>query len=229
MREISKEPEVEEEGLLHTELSIGGVSLTKKVLFARNLSVMIRAGLTVSEALDIAASSARGALRRILNEVLTSVRSGNSLAASLGEHPHVFSPLFISSVYVGESSGTLSETLQNVSEELEKERNLIAKIRGAMIYPTVVFVAALMLGVLVSVFILPQITPLFKSLTVDLPFTTRILISFSDFVTEHTRHCYQYLLAVPYFLYGSYGKNLYIPSRIVYYLPFRFSAAFRVR
>jgi type IV pilus assembly protein PilC len=163
-------------------IQLGRVSLVDKALLAKHLSVMLKSGLSLSEALTIAASSARSKLRRILVGVGKSVESGNSLSQSFARYPKVFSGLFVNATKAGEVSGTLVENLENIATELEKEKEMSSKIIGAMVYPSVVLVAAFVLGMILSFVVLPKITPLFEGLRVDLPFTTRWLISFSHFI-----------------------------------------------
>lgn len=169
---------------LHRDFSLGGVNITQRALFAKHFSVMVKSGMTVTEALAVAESSSQGVLKNTLGQVAKAVDSGRSLAASLAEHPRVFSNLLIQSVYAGETSGTLSENLEKVAEQLEKEKELIAKIRGAMIYPIVVLVAAFFLAMGVSFFILPKIIPLFEGFHTTLPVTTRALIAFSHLMEQ---------------------------------------------
>jgi type IV pilus assembly protein PilC len=167
---------------LTKEISFGNVSLTHRALFARHLAVMLRSGLPITEALDIAATSSEGALKSILRKVLKSVETGRTLSAAFSDYPRVFSGLFVEAIRAGESSGTLVENLEHVALELEKERDLLRKVRGAMVYPAFILAATLVMGVTVSFFILPKITPLFEGLHVKLPLTTRMLISFSHFI-----------------------------------------------
>lgn len=172
--------------LLETDVSIGGVSLTQKALFAKHLSVMLKSGLTIVEALEIAADSAQGKLKKVLMGVLKSVKSGQSLSSSFGRYPKVFSATFVSATMAGESSGTLEESLETLAEQLEKEKELTSKIKGAMLYPLVVMTAAFALGIAVTFLVLPKITPLFEGMKMELPITTRALIWFSHFVQAYT-------------------------------------------
>lgn len=169
-------------GLLEKEIFIGGVTLTQKALLSRHLAVMLKAGLTISEALVIVEDSATGKLKKILRQILKSIRSGRSLSSSLKDHKNVFSGLFINATYAGEMSGTLEESLENIAQQLEKERELVAKVKGAMLYPIIVLIAAFILMMVLSFIILPKIIPLFEGLKSDLPATTRGLIAFSHFV-----------------------------------------------
>ncbi|MDA1334733.1 MAG: type II secretion system F family protein [bacterium] len=167
---------------LQGEITIGGVSLVQKAIFAKNLSVMLKAGLQITEALEITRESATGKLKKVLGHVLRAVESGNTLSDAFKEHPKAFSGLFVNAVYAGEKSGTLVENLENVATQLQKEKDLLSKVRSAMLYPIIVLIASFFLALGLSFVILPQITPLFEGLDVDLPFTTRAIISFSNFI-----------------------------------------------
>lgn len=171
--------------LFKININLGGVGLTAKVLLAKHLSIMQQSGLTISESLSIIEDSSAGRMKKIIREVKKSVESGNSFSLSLARYPKVFSGIFISSVYAGENSGALADNLKNLSEQLQKEKDLRAKIKGAMLYPLVVLIAAFILGLAMSFLVLPKIIPLFEGLKTDLPLTTRWLISFSHFVEDY--------------------------------------------
>lgn len=173
------------ERALTLDINIGGTGLTAKALLAKHLAILLRAGLSIGEALDISSESATGKLKKILGKVRKSVESGRSLSDSLSDYPKVFTGIFISAVYAGETSGTLDKNLENLSEQLEKERELNLKIKSAVFYPAVVLTLAMILGLAVSFFVLPQITPLFSGLHTELPATTKLLIAFSNLIKNH--------------------------------------------
>lgn len=170
---------------LKREVSIGGAGLTQQVLFAKHLAVMLGAGLVLTEALPVSIESATGRLKQALAEVARAVESGAPFSQALGDHPHIFPALLINAVYAGERSGNLATNLAAAARALEKERALIAKVKGALIYPATVLAAALLLGLGLAFFVLPKITPLFRGLNISLPWTTRALISFADLVDQH--------------------------------------------
>ncbi len=172
--------------LLKINLSIGGTGLADKALLAKYLAVMQLSGLTLTESLGIIEDTVKGKMKKIIIGVRKSVESGNTLAESLGRYPKVFSGIFISSVFAGESSGTLAGNLQHLAEQLQKEKELSSKIKGAMLYPSVVLGAAFILSLAMSFLVLPKIIPLFEGLKTQLPFTTRALIVFSHFVAAHS-------------------------------------------
>lgn len=183
---MAQKNKAKKKGILNIEINIGGVNLTQRTLLARHLSVMLKAGITITEALSIVESSATGKLKKILKQILKSIRAGRSLSSSLRQHENVFSGLFINAVYAGESSGTMEENLDNIATQLEKERELVAKIKGAMLYPIVVLSAAFVLFMVLSFVILPKIIPLFEGLKADLPVTTRMMIAFSHFIQANS-------------------------------------------
>jgi type II secretory pathway component PulF len=170
---------------LGSDISFGGTGLAQVVIFAKNLSVMIKSSLTISESLDIAADSMSGRFKKIILSVLSAVNSGSSLSDGFKQYPKVFPNIFISSVYAGEKSGTLEQNLDYVANQLEKERDLSQKIKSSMIYPVVVLTATFLLGMTLAFLVLPKIIPLFQGLGGDLPFTTRTLIWLSTVVQDH--------------------------------------------
>jgi type IV pilus assembly protein PilC len=158
------------------EFEWGGADIGQRVLFAKNLSVMIKSGLTVNEALRITADAAQGRFREVVLQVLASVEAGGALSDGLKKFPRVFSPLFVNAVYAGEASGTLEGNLVHVAEQMRKERELSQKVKGAMLYPCVVLAATFTVGIGIVFFILPKLTPIFEGLDVELPATTRLLL-----------------------------------------------------
>lgn len=173
-----------EKQILEKEIYIGGVTLVQKSMFARHLSIMLKSGLPITEALEIVIDSNTGKFKKVIKDVLAAVRSGYSISSSLERYPKVFSKLFINAVRAGEISGTLEDSLENVANQLDKEKEIVSKIKGAMVYPIIILVASFLLGTLMTFFVLPKITPIFTSLKVNLPWSTKLLISFSTFVQE---------------------------------------------
>ncbi|MDA3840406.1 MAG: type II secretion system F family protein [Patescibacteria group bacterium] len=163
----------------------GRLNLSDKSFFVSNLSMMLRSGLSIVESLDVIGDQSRGLLKIINQDISDSVSAGNSLAESFTRHPKIFSNLFISIVRAGELSGSLEENLSNLGIQLEKEKELSDKIKNAMVYPGVVLAMSFILGIGLSIFVLPKITPIFEGLRVDLPASTRFLISFSNYVENN--------------------------------------------
>jgi type II secretory pathway component PulF len=171
--------------ILSSDINIGGVNLAQKAVFARNLAIMLRAGISIGEALEIIFDSITGKFKKVVYGVWQSVEAGQSLSNSLASYPKIFSGLFKSAVYIGEESGTLSENLNNVANQLDKDKEMRAKVSGAILYPAVVLVAAIILGLVVAFVVLPKIVPLFEGLKIKLPLSTRVLIWLSNVVQAH--------------------------------------------
>lgn len=172
--------------LLNGDLSIGRIKAVDKILFAKHLSIMLKSGLAISEALDILYKQTKGRMKNVVAGIKNSVESGNSFSSSLADTKNVFSQMFISSVYIGESSGMLSENLENIADRLSREQELKNKVKGAMFYPSIVMILAFGLGLVMSFVVLPKILPLFNGLDIDLPMSTRFLIWFSAFIQNNS-------------------------------------------
>ncbi|MEK7647292.1 MAG: type II secretion system F family protein [Patescibacteria group bacterium] len=163
------------------------VSVVDKMIFARNVAVMIDAGVSLAKALDILASQTRsGKFRIVLNAVASEIRKGKSLSDSMMEYRDVFSSLFISMVKAGEESGSLSETFRILGHQMEKEHTLLRKVRGALVYPSIIIVAMMVIGVLMLIYVVPTLVSTFNELGIALPPTTKFIIAVSNFIVSHT-------------------------------------------
>ncbi len=158
----------------------------EKVVFARHLSVMLEAGIPLHEALTVLNDSiATSSLQYILRIAMADVADGLPLHTSFAKFPRLFDTFFINAIDVGESSGKLSQTLLYLATQLEKSEDLKGKVYSALLYPVIVFVGALGIGVYLSFFLLPKILPLFTSLSVKLPVTTRTLLFVSGWLSKN--------------------------------------------
>lgn len=164
----------------------GRVGSHDKVLFARNLGSMIRAGLSVSRALGVLERQTRNAkLKRIITDLISRISSGETLSRALGMHEQVFSPLFISMVRAGEEGGNLGDSLQTIGEHLDRSYALERKIRGALMYPGIILTVMIAVGIIMFIFIVPQIAETFTELNVDLPRSTQLIIFISNVIQNH--------------------------------------------
>lgn len=167
--------------------SVSGVSFKDKIVFTRNLAVMVKAGLTLDESLSILSEqSTSPRLARLLGKVNDQIQAGKSLSEGMAQHPKVFDRLYVSIVSAAERSGTLEQSLRYLADQQNQAYEIRVKIRNAMFYPTVVITTTFGVMLLLSVFVLPKITSLFVSFKTELPFTTRAVIAVSGFVTAHT-------------------------------------------
>jgi len=157
------------------------VSTVDKMLFARHLRVMLKAGLSFSRAITVLSEQTRNAyFTEILQDVKNNVQKGNSLADSLAKYPKVFNNLFVSMIRVGETSGNLEEVLDMLSLQLKKDHELTSRIKGAMTYPAVIILAMIVIGSLMMMFVVPSILKIFDEMGEELPLTTRLIMDISD-------------------------------------------------
>lgn len=157
------------------------------IMMTRNLGSMLTAGLTVTRALSVIdRQSQNPKLKSVIKKINEKINNGDQFFESLKEFPEVFSDLYVAMVKSGEESGNLSESLQTLSIQMERSNNLIKKVKGAMIYPAIIIMVMIIIAILMMIFVLPQITEVFKGMNKDLPATTTFLINSSDFFASHT-------------------------------------------
>ncbi len=165
---------------------IGRIKLSEKMLFFRNLSIMINAGLTTSRAMEVLIRQTKNKnLQKVIEEVHSNIIKGNSISSSMAVHKKVFPKFAIAMVEAGEKSGKMDESLNLVADQMDKEYQLIKKVRGAMIYPCIVFMAMIGIGILMLIYVVPTLTATFTELGVDLPLGTKIIIGASDFILHN--------------------------------------------
>jgi general secretion pathway protein F len=157
------------------------VSLRDIALVTRQLATLLRAGIPLVESLTALSDQAeKDELKRVLSDVRRQVNEGSSLAAALGKHPKHFGELYVNMVKAGESAGNLDVVLIRLTEFLEAQTELRAKIVGAMIYPIIMSFVGLGIMVLLFTFVIPKITAIFKDQGAALPPLTRLLMFTSD-------------------------------------------------
>jgi type IV pilus assembly protein PilC len=185
---LTSHKEIEETKSLNIKFfdRFSSVPLKEKMVFTRNLAVMVSSGLTVSRAVhNLSVQTNNKKFNKILLSVYDDVQGGKTLAEGLARYPSVFDELFVNMVSVGEVSGNLEEILDILALQLEKEHDLKSKVQGALIYPAVIVVAMIGIAILMLTYILPQITGVFSDMDVKLPATTLFIIGASDFLRNN--------------------------------------------
>ena len=173
--------------ILQSILNFGTVSTHEKILFGKNLSSMLEAGLPLSRAIEVIGRQSRNKkYKSVMNSLNDSIKSGDTLSGAMSKFPNVFSKLFISMVRAGEESGDLVGSLGIVSTQMEKTNDLKKKIKGAMIYPGVIITAMTGIGIFMLVFIVPTLTGTFTELNVELPKSTQFIIDVSNLFRNNT-------------------------------------------
>lgn len=167
-------------------LQIGSISTQEKILFARNISSMLEAGLSLSRTLGVMEKQTKNKkLKKTISEISEKIKKGNSLSVALSDYPKVFDNLFVSMVRSGEESGNLVNALSEIASQIEKGYLLRKKIIGAMIYPGVILTAMIGIGIFMMVYIVPTLTETFKDIGAELPISTKIIIGISEFFNNN--------------------------------------------
>src|SRR3989339_1731493 len=134
------------------------IGVSEKMLFARYLYIIIKAGFSINKALSILILQTKNKkMRNALDVIRSGITRGNSFSEELKKFPNIFNELFVNMVAVGEKSGGLQESLKIIAKSLQKDHQLRSRIRGAMVYPSVIVVALLGIGVMMLVFVVPQL------------------------------------------------------------------------
>ncbi len=163
-----------------------GISLKEKMFFTKNLSVMVKSGLSLSSALDILArQTVNKKFKFILEEIKNSVEKGNTLTKSLSLYPKIFSELFINMVETGEKSGRLEESLEELSVQMKKSHELTAKVKGALTYPLFILAVMILMGIFMFITVIPKMMKVFEEIDAKLPLATRVVIKISDFFSHY--------------------------------------------
>ncbi len=164
---------------------LNGVSLKEKLFFTRNLKVMISAGISLPRSLrTLAEVSGNKTFKKVLLEIIEEINKGQSFSGTLAKYPKIFSNLFCNLIKAGEESGTMEESLKNLTLQMERQNDLRSKIIGAMMYPAVIVAAVLGIGVLMLVMVIPKLAETFRDLGSELPLTTKIVMGLGDFMVQ---------------------------------------------
>lgn len=197
-----------------TQIQIGsGIKTEEKITFTKNLSAMLSAGLMLSRALSVISRQTKNQyLKKIVETLETGVKSGQSFHETLAQFPNMFSPLFVAMTKAGEESGTLSDALRVVAKQMDRSYTLTKKVKGAMIYPSIIVAAIIVIGILMLIFVVPTLSSTFSSLGSELPLATRVIIGMSQFVTNNVIVVIGLLILAgaggSFFIRSKFGANL---------------------
>jgi type IV pilus assembly protein PilC len=181
------------------------ISTKDKVIFSRQLSTLINAGLPLVQSLrNVADQTSNKTFVVIINEIITDVEGGKALSQALAKHPRVFNDVYINLVASGETSGTLDKALERIANQQEKDAELISKVRSALAYPAVViFVMIVVVGFMI-IKVLPEVKKIYADLPgAELPLITKILLFISDVSTK-----YWWVLAI-LVVFGGFAMTRY--------------------
>lgn len=158
----------------------GTVPAVDKITFCRYMGIMLSTGLSLSEGIDVLSRETKNpVMKKILEDMQYGLQQGQQLSEIFEKYPGVFESYFLTLVRAGEISGKLAEVFTQLEIELRAEYSLASKVKGAMMYPAIIFVAMIGMGILMFFFVLPSIGKVFLSLNLPLPAPTRLLFTLS--------------------------------------------------
>jgi len=164
----------------------GGVKTRDVVIFTRQFATMINSGLPLVQALDILAQQTENkVLAEVTRQVVYDVESGHTLADALRKHPKAFTDLYVNMVAAGEAGGILDTILLRLAQFLEKNDAIVRKVKGAMIYPAVIFSVAGIAVAVLLIFVIPTFQNMFASVNLQLPLPTRMVIGASQILLHY--------------------------------------------
>lgn len=162
------------------------ISLREKIMFTRNLSGMLQAGLPLTRALTILEKQTENkAFKNILGKLIDDISKGTTLSLGMSKFPKVFSGLFVPIINAGEESGSLPASLSEIGINLQKSYSLNKKIKGAMMYPSIIFLAMILIGILMLIYVVPTLTKTFTGIGATLPRSTQFIIWLSSSISNH--------------------------------------------
>jgi type IV pilus assembly protein PilC len=161
------------------------IPFIQKVFFVEHLHIMIHAGLSLVESLEVLSKEiSHKKLKDIVGEIKSDIEKGQPLSEALAKHPNAFPPIYTKMIEAGEIAGKLEESLRQIGIQMQKSYQLTSSIKSAMIYPAVIVVAMGGIGIMMVTVVLPKLMEMFKEFNAELPLATRILIKVSDFMSQ---------------------------------------------
>ncbi len=162
------------------------IKMIEKITFARSLGNMLEAGLSLTRAIAVMEKQTKKVkLRSVFQTLNTDISSGKTFHEALEKFSDVFPPIFISMVKAGEESGNLAESLKTIAMQMEKTYQLQKKIKGAMVYPSVILSVMVLIAIILMITVVPKLTQTFKDVKAELPTSTKLVIWVSDSMKNH--------------------------------------------
>lgn len=175
-----------ESGSAMQSLAFSGLSAVDKLMLTKHLSIIIKAGLSIKEGIETLLNDARNKmLKKILTEAKFNLEKGQPLSTTFKAYPQYFSKVFIALLETGEISGTLERSLDYLGLQLDKEYKLKQKVKNAMIYPMILIFASVGVITIMMVLVIPKLTKIFFQNNLKLPWSTKLIMDISDFLTKN--------------------------------------------
>lgn len=162
-----------------------GVSMKEKLFFTKNLALMIKTGVPLPRAFEILIRQAKiKKFKEVLKEISQNIIKGENLSKALSCFPEIFPKIYWETLKIGEETGKIEDSLNILAKQMEREYNLKSQIKAAMVYPLVVLFVGLTIGIIMFAFVVPNLKVVFSELKVKLPFTTKAMFFFSEFIIK---------------------------------------------
>ena len=163
----------------------GRITTKDKVVFTRQLATLIGAGLPLAQSLrTVQEQTTNKRMQEIVQEIISDVEGGKSLSDSFAKHPEAFNKVYVALVSAGETSGTMDDSLKRLAAQQEKDAAMMSKIRGAMMYPSIVLVVLILVIGFMLFTVVPQVEGLYRDLNKELPFVTLAMIKMANFFSS---------------------------------------------
>jgi type IV pilus assembly protein PilC len=159
---------------------------TEIAMFSRQLALLLESGTDIVTSLDLLQEQMTNeTLKKIIGYVASDIRAGSSLSVGLSRHPRAFSPMYYRAIAAGEQGGNLEVVLRQMADHIEKGIKTEKQIRGALTYPFIVVIAAVIVVIILATFVLPAFTKMYDEFGVELPLITRILMAISNWFSQY--------------------------------------------
>ncbi|MCD5396272.1 MAG: type II secretion system F family protein, partial [Candidatus Pacebacteria bacterium] len=179
----------------------GRVSLKEKLMFTRNLEVMIEAGVPLPRAIQTLQRQTKSKyFKKVLLEIKEAIIKGENFSSAIAHYPKIFPQLYCSMVKVGEKTGGLTRSLKVLAFHLERSFKVRSKVKGALMYPVIVVVAMILVGVVMLVKVVPQLSEAFEALGIELPTITKIVIEAGNLLAKNWHLLLAILIGIPFLL-----------------------------
>jgi type IV pilus assembly protein PilC len=212
----------EKSNLFEKELFWGGFSKTEHINFFRNLSAMIASGISIVEALEILADQVKSAkTKKVIFAMAAETRNGQKIAKAMAKYPKHFSASIVETINMGDIAGKLSEVLDRIADDLEKDDEIRKKVVGAIAYPTVITAVMIVVMIAFAFFILPGMGRVFEELGAPTPLPTRIILASSDFVKQYPAALSGTILGLValFFVFLRIYKTRYLMHNLILKIP----------
>lgn len=198
------------------------VKTAELVTFCRQLALLLESGVGIIQALELLeAQTTDKALKKVLLQVVHDLRGGNSLSIAMSQHPNVFNKLYCKLISVGEQTGSLETVLRSLAGYTERQTASVAKLKQAMMYPSIVFLLAIAVGGIMLTVLLPPLVDMFSKLGGTLPLPTRILLGTMDFMRAYGAFLFIGIVAlvVVGYMYIRTPNGRYMRDRLMLKIP----------